>query len=116
MEAFVHGLIVAVNGVLRSDVSIALLLVWAMAATSMRLMAIISLVAILAPGKYVHAAWRDDRRQRAQRIADPVVTCNTIPALARVLPAGVWGEHGALPRRPAPADAMRGTRGAVRAS
>ena len=54
-------------------------LVWAMADTSMGLMAIINLIAILALGKYAHAAWRDYRRQRAAGVADPVFTRNTIP-------------------------------------
>ncbi|KWK87202.1 hypothetical protein WM18_02280 [Burkholderia ubonensis] len=80
-------------------------LVWAMADTSMGLMAIINLIAILALGKHAHAAWRDYRRQRATGVADPVFTRNTIPALAHVLPKDVWGEHGPLPRRPAAAPA-----------
>ncbi|MFP3617626.1 alanine:cation symporter family protein, partial [Paraburkholderia sp. SIMBA_050] len=73
---------------------------------SMGLMAIINLVAILALGKYAHAAWRDYRHQRAQGIAEPVFTRDTIPELARVLPADVWGEHGPLPLRPVSADAV----------
>ncbi|KVR05058.1 sodium:alanine symporter [Burkholderia ubonensis] len=80
-------------------------LVWAMADTSMGLMAIINLIAILALGKHAHAAWRDYRRQRAAGVADPVFTRNTIPELAHVLPKDVWGEHGPLPRRPAAAPA-----------
>jgi len=90
-------------------------LVWAMADTSMGLMAIINLIAIVALGKYVHAAWRDYRRQRAAGVADPVFTRNTIPELARVLPADVWGEHGPLPQRPA-AEAVSEPRVAVRES
>ncbi|CAN0618042.1 protein of unknown function [Burkholderia multivorans] len=116
MDALVHGLIDAVNGVLWNYVLIALMLgmvmfgsvgqlplVWAMADTSMGLMAIINLIAILVLGKYAHAAWRDYRRQRADGIADPVFTRHTIPELARVLPADVWGEHGPLPQRAAAA-------------
>ncbi|MBR7995368.1 alanine:cation symporter family protein [Burkholderia cenocepacia] len=89
-------------------------LVWAMADTSMGLMAIINLIAILALGKYAHAAWADYRRQRAAGVADPVFTRNTIPELARVLPADVWGEHGPLPQRPvASADAPNAPRAAA---
>lgn len=68
-------------------------LVWAMADTSMGLMALINLIAILMLGKYAHAAWRDYQRQRAAGVADPVFTRKTIPALAKVLPDDVWGEH-----------------------
>ncbi|CAB3975750.1 sodium:alanine symporter [Burkholderia cenocepacia] len=85
-------------------------LVWAMADTSMGLMAIINLIAILALGKYAHAAWRDYRRQRAAGVADPVFTRNTIPELANVLPTDVWGEHGPLPQRPAAVDPARAPR------
>lgn len=73
-------------------------LVWAMADTSMGLMALINLVAILLLGKYALAAWRDYQRQRAAGVADPVFTRQTIPALAKVLPDDVWGEHGPLPQ------------------
>ncbi|MBX4145352.1 sodium:alanine symporter family protein, partial [Ralstonia pickettii] len=55
----------------------------------------------------------DYRRQRAAGIADPVFTRNTIPELARVLPADVWGEHGPLPQRPASAQTARTPRAAV---
>jgi len=131
MDAFVRGLIDAVNGVLWNDVLIALLLgmvmfgsvgqlplVWAMADTSMGLMAIINLIAILVLGKYAHAVWRDYRCQRADGIADPVFTRHTIPELERVLPADVWGEHGPLPQRAAAAasDAEAASGVAVRRS
>ncbi len=74
-------------------------LVWAMADTSMGLMALINLVAILVLGKYAHAAWCDYQKQRAAGIADPVFTRKTIPALESVLPVDVWGPHGPLPQR-----------------
>ncbi|HDR9495605.1 alanine/glycine:cation symporter family protein [Burkholderia stabilis] len=91
-------------------------LVWAMADTSMGLMAIINLIAILALGKYAHAAWADYRRQRAAGVTDPVFTRNTIPELARVLPADVWGEHGPLPQRPVSAGTVNEVRATVRES
>ncbi|MBC8824733.1 hypothetical protein IAI11_30675, partial [Escherichia coli] len=48
---------------------------------------------------------------------DPVFTRNTIPELANVLPADVWGEHGPLPQRPVASPDAAGTpRGAVRES
>jgi AGCS family alanine or glycine:cation symporter len=73
-------------------------LVWAMADTSMGLMALINLIAILALGKHAHAAWHDYRKQRAAGVAEPVFTRKTIPALDKVLPSDVWGEHGPVPR------------------
>lgn len=73
-------------------------LVWSMADTSMSLMALINLIAILMLGKYALAAWRDYQAQRRAGITDPVFTRRTIPALENVLPADVWGVDGPLPQ------------------
>jgi Sodium:alanine symporter family len=77
-------------------------LVWAMADLSMGLMALINLIAILALGKYVLAAWRDYVAQRDAGISSPVFTRRTIPVLDAILPLDVWGSNGPLarPRRP----------------
>ena len=65
-------------------------LVWDMADTSMGLMALINLVAIVLLSKYAYAAWRDYLEQKKRGIDVPKFTRHSIPALRDVLPKDVW--------------------------
>lgn len=67
-------------------------LVWDMADTSMGLMAVINLIAILLLNKYALAAWRDYLAQRRQGIRVPVFSRSSIAGLDALIAPGVWEE------------------------
>ncbi|KAF3996861.1 alanine:cation symporter family protein [Glaciimonas immobilis] len=65
-------------------------LVWNMADTSMGLMAVINLIAIVLLSKHAYAAWRDYLAQKKRGVAVPQFTRDSIPALRDTLPKDVW--------------------------
>lgn len=65
-------------------------LIWDMADTSMGLMALINLIAIVLLGKYAYAAWKDYLIQKKRGINIPIFTRASIPELQDKLAKDVW--------------------------
>lgn len=65
-------------------------LIWEMADTTMGLMAIINLGAIVLLNKYAIAAWKDYLFQKRNKITEPIFTRETIPELNTLIADGVW--------------------------
>ncbi len=68
--------------------------VWKIADTSMAVMTIINLVAIVRLRKYVLAAWQDYKAQRANGLNEPIFDLRVVPSVVCKLAEAVWGKKG----------------------